>query len=473
MKWIILVLCLAAFAMAEGGVFELTDDNFDSTIRDHHIVMVKFFAPWCGHCKSLAPEYEKVAQKVKDENKDFVIAELDATKHTKAAGKFEIKGYPTLKLFIDGNPINYEGERKADPIFDFIEKKIVSPSINLKAASDVKARVDSKGRKCILVSNDKEALKTFEAVGRVVEEFKFYHTSEETGKESFPEITKFPSVVVLRDFEEKKLIYASALTELEAFLRKHQLPVVSVLDKEVVKMLFEKGDKKGLLFMYAPGQEGTAKEEFTKFAAANKAPNLLFVEVNAKDGDWGQRLLPYFGIDEKELPVVEVLAVVNSEPHRYRHTGKIELEDLNSFLADYKEDKIVRFMKSEPVPEKNPGPVFTVVGKSFKAEVMDNDMDVLVKFYATWCGHCKTLAPIYVEVAKALEHNKKLKLVEVEATKNDIQGMNIQGFPTVKLFAAGHKDAPVDLSGDRTKEGIIKFLKEKCTNPISEQKTEF
>lgn len=73
-------------------------------------------------------------------------------------------------------------------------------------------------------------------------------------------------------------------------------------------------------------------------------------------------------------------------------------------------------MKSEEVPATNDEPVKVVVGKNFNDLVLNNEQDVLVEFYAPWCGHCKTLAPIYEEVARKLASNKNLVLAKCDAT---------------------------------------------------------
>jgi len=57
-------------------------------------------------------------------------------------------------------------------------------------------------------------------------------------------------------------------------------------------------------------------------------------------------------------------------------------------------------MKSEPIPATNDEPVKVIVGKNFDEIVMNSPHDVLLMFYAPWCGHCKTLHPIYDVVAK-------------------------------------------------------------------------
>lgn len=92
--------------------------------------------------------------------------------------------------------------------------------------------------------------------------------------------------------------------------------------------------------------------------------------------------------------------------------------------------------------------------------VLDSDKEVLVKFYAPWCGHCKTLAPHYDEAAKKLSNNPNILLVKVDSTLNEVAGLEIQGFPTLKFYAKDKSQAPIDYNGARDADGIIEWLKE-------------
>lgn len=127
---------LAEFVNSEGGtnvkiasipssVVVLTSDNFNEVVLDSSKdVLVEFYAPWCGHCKNLAPVYEKVATAFKLEE-DVVIANLDADKYRDLAEKYGISGFPTLKFFPKGNKNgeDYDGGRDVDDFVSFINEK--------------------------------------------------------------------------------------------------------------------------------------------------------------------------------------------------------------------------------------------------------------------------------------------------------------------------------------------------------------
>ncbi|XP_061338419.1 probable protein disulfide-isomerase A6 isoform X2 [Gastrolobium bilobum] len=127
---------LTEFVNTEGGtnvkiasvpsnVVVLTPENFNEVVLDEtKDVLVEFYAPWCGHCKSLAPTYEKVASAFKLEE-DVVIANLDADKYRDLAEKYDVSGFPTLKFFPKGNKAGeeYGGGRDLDDFVAFINEK--------------------------------------------------------------------------------------------------------------------------------------------------------------------------------------------------------------------------------------------------------------------------------------------------------------------------------------------------------------
>ncbi|XP_034017539.1 protein disulfide-isomerase A6 isoform X2 [Thalassophryne amazonica] len=100
-------------------VVELTDDNFDKLVLESDDVwLVEFFAPWCGHCKNLEPEWAAAATAVKEQTKGKVhLGAVDATVHQVVSARYGIRGFPTIKIFRKGEqPEDYQGGRNRGDI---------------------------------------------------------------------------------------------------------------------------------------------------------------------------------------------------------------------------------------------------------------------------------------------------------------------------------------------------------------------
>jgi protein disulfide-isomerase A6 len=120
------ILC-SCFIVAYGSaVLDLTPDTFDSVIDGSKPAFVEFFAPWCGHCKQLAPQYEIVGDAFASQSDKVIVAKVDCDAHNALCSRFKVTGYPTLKWFPLGqttDPESYSGGRSADDIIEFISNK--------------------------------------------------------------------------------------------------------------------------------------------------------------------------------------------------------------------------------------------------------------------------------------------------------------------------------------------------------------
>lgn len=117
----------------KGGsdVVQLTDANFEKTVmqsKDHWLV--EFYAPWCGHCKNLAPEWEEAATMLKSQG--VKLGAVDATAEQRLAQTYGIKGFPTIKVFTagpKGEPVDYNGPREAAGIIDYAVQSLESANV--------------------------------------------------------------------------------------------------------------------------------------------------------------------------------------------------------------------------------------------------------------------------------------------------------------------------------------------------------
>ena len=80
--------------------------------------MVEFYAPWCGHCKSLAPIYASVAEELKDEA-NIHVAKVDASEHRDLGTRFDIKGFPSIRMISKGKVFEYKGKRDKEHIVEW------------------------------------------------------------------------------------------------------------------------------------------------------------------------------------------------------------------------------------------------------------------------------------------------------------------------------------------------------------------
>jgi protein disulfide-isomerase A1 len=98
---------------ATSNVISLTTDTFDDFVKEHELVLAEFFAPWCGHCKALAPKYEDAATELKDKN--IPLVKVDCTVEEELCRTYEVDSYPTLKVFRGPDSHTpYGGARQTD-----------------------------------------------------------------------------------------------------------------------------------------------------------------------------------------------------------------------------------------------------------------------------------------------------------------------------------------------------------------------
>ncbi|KAK3721525.1 hypothetical protein LTR37_003081 [Vermiconidia calcicola] len=162
----IFTVSLAALgSAAASAVIDLRPDNFDDIIlKSGKPALVEFFAPWCGHCKTLAPIYEELATNFEFAKEKVTVAKVDADAEKDLGRRFGVQGFPTLKWF-DGKsetPEDYKSGRDLDSLSNFIADKTGVKAKTKKAApSAVEMLTDATFKE--RVGSDKDALVAFTA----------------------------------------------------------------------------------------------------------------------------------------------------------------------------------------------------------------------------------------------------------------------------------------------------------------------
>ncbi|XP_034416673.1 protein disulfide-isomerase A4 isoform X1 [Cyclopterus lumpus] len=463
----------------------LTKDNFDETVNNANIILVEFYAPWCGHCKTLAPEYEKAAKELSQRSPPIPLAKVDSTVENEIAARFEVTGYPTIKIFRKGKVFDYNGPREQRGIVEFMEEQAGPPSLQIQAVKQVQELIKD-GDDAVIVgvfSSEQDAAYEIysEACNALREDFNFRHTfNSEVAKL----LKASPGQIVMAQPERFGSKYETAshtlavkdstlVSEVQEFFKKHAIPLVGHRKPSNDAKRYT---KRPLVIVYYGVDFSFDYRKATQFwrskvlEVAKDFPEYTF--AIGDEEDYAEELKGLGLSDSGEEVNVAILA--DEDKKFAMEPEEFDSDVLREFVLAFKKGKLKPIIKSQPVPKNNKGPVKVVVGKTFEEIVMDKEKDVLIEFYAPWCGHCKKLDPDYLALGKKYKGEKNLVIAKMDATANDVPNKRYktEGFPTIYFAPSNNKQNPIKFEGgDRTVEGFSKFLEEHSTK-LSQKRDE-
>jgi protein disulfide-isomerase A1 len=447
----------------EEDVLVLTDENFDDTLAKYPYILVEFYAPWCGHCKKLAPEYAAAAGVLKADG--IPLAKLDATIHKQAAEKFKVQGFPTLKFFVNGKDTEYNGGRTKADIVTWMKKKTGPATSDLKTVAEVENFAKSADAVVVLIGG--EGLAQFTDLARGYDDISFANCSAQECVDNYK--VSSGTVVVFKNFDEKRNDLATGFSaaEFKAFVETKTKPTIMKFDEKTAQYIFGKSSPGLFLYLDRNSENASALEAVLLEVAPQLKGTIQVILTGITEG-LETRLAEYIGVTAADLPSVRI-ADTRSDLKKFNMSGAITAENILKFVDDWKNKKLSSSLKSEEVPTQD-GPVYVLVGKEFDRIVLDPTKDVLVEFYAPWCGHCKKLSPIWDSLGERFQHNENIVIAKMDSTANEVQvpGLSVQGFPTLYFFKGNDKSHPTKYEGARELSDLIDFVEKNAAVPIGD-----
>jgi len=478
--------------------------HFDTFLgKEKGKVLAMFYAPWCGHCKRMKPDYQAAALEVAGA---ATLAAMDVNRpeNSPVARRFNVTGFPTLLYFHGGKlQYPYPGDNNKASILAFLADP--KPEAAAKPKEEDWAEEESEvahltdesfdsfleSEPSVLVmfyapwcGHCKRAKPHFDAAaarmaregaaGRLaaVDCTKHQQVSKRFGVKGFPTIKYFKDGVEAFDAgdarEEAAILKFMANPQEpppppppEAPWREEESEVAHLGEEDFKPFL--KKRKHVLVMFYAPwcGHCKKAKPELT--AAAAHFAEEPKVEVAAVDCTTDNSVCSAFEVTG--FPTFKYFHYYNKEQKPY--DGGRTAKDFISFLTD----PLSPFAGQPPPPpaaeeqwEGLQGALFVKHLKSAEFEhYMRYKETVLVMFYAPWCGHCKAMKADYALAAQELtEAGVSHVLAGVDATVETELGsrFGVRGYPTIKLFSNGREVE--DYKGGRTRKDIVAYIKEKA-----------
>jgi len=455
---------LSAFLAFTSGedVLELSDHDFDGVLEEVDTALVMFYAPWCGHCKRLKPEFAKAATTLKANDPPVTLAQVDCTEAGKdTCGRFSVSGYPTVKIFRNGElSQDYNGPREAGGIIKHMRSQVGPASKECTTEEELKSLLAKP--EVVVVNYDKHNDDVFQKVANTLREqvaFGHYYAGDKTGLVLHrPKHlqSKFESaeLKMLDEKLEKDGAGHFILTNYHGLVGHRTTDNAREFKEPLVAVYYDVD--------YVKNIKGTNYWRNRVMKVAQNFKSLNFAVCNKNDF---QHEASEFGLDvvTAEAPLV----AIKSDKGKFVMKEVFDSKGVafEQFLKDFEAGNLEAYLKSEPVPESNDEGVKVAVAKNFDELVVNSKKDVLVEFYAPWCGHCKKLAPVFDELGeKMMEEN--VEIVKMDATANDVPaGYDVRGFPTL-FWVPSDSKKPVSYNGGREVDDFVKYIAEKATNEL-------
>ncbi|GAB6032387.1 protein disulfide isomerase [Chamberlinius hualienensis] len=470
-SFVFVLLSLLISSAYCSDVIELHDSDFSNLVDGRDIMLVEFYAPWCGHCKKLAPEFDKAATELLKNDPPIPLAKVDCTESGKeSCSKYGVGGYPTLKIFRNGEVSqDYNGPRDANGIVKYMRAQAGPSAKELKAYSELEAFI-SKEDVAIVGFFNSESSKLQEEFKKIAdklrESYRFAYTvaadiAKKAGHEEA--VVLYRPNHLANKFEAAKVEYKGKADagDIQKFINEnyHGLVGHRTLDtndqfKKPLITAYFKVD-------YLRNQKGTNywRNRILKVASQNKDTTFAIANKDEFTSELSEFGFDYVAGDKP------VIAARDKDNQKFVMKDEFSVENLEKFAKDFKDGKLEPYMKSEPIPETQ-GPVKVAVAKNFDDLVVNSKKDIFIEFYAPWCGHCKKLAPVFDEVGAELVDEQGVDIVKLDATANDVPPLfEVHGFPTL-YFYKKDKSSPLRYDGGREKDDIIKYIAKHATDEL-------
>lgn len=452
-----------AYLASAGDVKQLGGSDFTSTIGSQDLALVKFYAPWCGHCKKMAPDFETAATTLADNDPPVMLAEVDCTVHEKTCSEYEVSGYPTLKIFKNGEASEYNGGRSANDFVSTMAKQAGPASAEIKDLTKIE-KVMSSNSNIVLGFFESETADGYQAFTKAATELrdsiKFAHTFSakvaQVADAKLGQIILYRPKIMKSKFEEQKMVYDKSkftVGLIRNWAKDNAPGLAPVIQPE---------DQEGMSFPrvvsifnvdYQKDPKGTQYWRNRIMKVAKNYPKYNF--GCASHESW-TGLMNEMGLEFKKSPVV---ILFDDQGSKFVMENEFDPKGvaLTQFLDNFKAGKLSKFIKSEAEPETQ-GANIKLTANNFATHV-DGTKDAFIKFHAPWCGHCKSLAPKWEAMAEEFKDDDSVVIGEMDATANDVPaGFEVSGFPSLFWVPKGAIDQAVKYQEARETEALISFV---------------
>ena len=412
---VVLIFISAIDYETEDGIVILNNENFNETINSNEMVMVVFHAPWCGNSKYFFVQYLLAQKKLEKEGSKVMLAKIDKTENYEISVRYKVKGTPSIRFFNKGQAINYDGGRKEYEFVNWVRRKSIPPIFQVDDAKEEKMKESERILITFYGSQDSFEYKEFEKVASKNHSYTFLANPSNKLSQS-PNV---PTVSVFRQLDNSTVFYEKKAKEagmvdkildtvyvylpflnmtqysgpelnfdeslLSDFLSVATVQRMVEFDDIYVDYIFHYSNP--AIFLFVDKENETQIKLISEFSEAAEigSDKLVYAFSDVKE-DMQKRLAEFLGIGSEDLPLLMIVDFNGHTAIKYLYGSQLEnltTGEIDNYVSRYHNGELVKFFRSEEVPEIQSYPVLTIVGKNFH-DIVGHQQDVLIMFNAPW-----------------------------------------------------------------------------------------
>jgi protein disulfide-isomerase A1 len=466
---ITLIVCDELY-QKEKDVLLINEENFGFAMTEFKYLLLLFYSPDDPNCQEIIPIYEKTASILKKEN--FVCGKINADKSDRIVSHYNAQTIPSIILLKKGSAINYDGEKTPEKILEWLKEQTKKEYKKIKSNKDFEEFKKQFETTLVYFGKNEQVMNEITLAIRKIDDIPIGSTdSDDLIKEFSESDDKKEFIILFTKFDKgKNYLYDLKSDKIIKFYYLYCYPKVIDFNTLTAPILFAKRFKALVIFSLKTEKHWEESQKLLEKVWPKLNTKLKLFTSNIDEGV-SIKLSEYCGVKEKDLPKAFIIEPVSANPIKYALNEKLTEENLLKFVEDWENKKLKPFLRSEEEPEENDGDVFIVVGKTFKKEVLDNDKDVIVLFFAPWCKYCKHFYPGYERLARQLKNkNPKLLFAKMDATENDIEAFPINKYPTVKFYPGNAKNKePLHFSNKQGVDDLLASIKRNAYHKVNDE----
>ncbi|BFU20886.1 thioredoxin, putative [Entamoeba histolytica HM-1:IMSS-B] len=453
-------------------IFTLNNNFYGNFIDHEDMVFVKYYAPWCGHCKALKPVYENLAKELYNKLK---FAEVNCEESKEICEKEGIEGYPTLILFRKGRSKKvYGGERNVEAMKKFLENESLPPIIEstkeaieeLKKKENsfviIKSEADDQIRNKLVELVDELDYLHFYALNTEMDNFElsvYNGDSKELFTYEITTLDKFNGTEFI-DWANSKTFPLFHQVNMPLFRRIENLPVYT-------------------LWYFYQGTIPKVHEDLFRGLAKKYNGKFIFFSFNKVISEDQVKHMHHTG---NVYPVISVIHTNKRNMYVMDEEATIDEETINKYIESILNGTAqLYYQLSDPIKPEDQKDVFKLTGHNFNEFVTTKGKDSLIIFCVERADMCKYfLTTPLAKVAKRMQGIDTFQMAWIDASTDDVSPeWNLNIIPKIYLVSEKNGETKkVEMNEMPSEENTMKFIMENALfkfempAPLPEEKKE-